>query len=78
MTTGTQPPTLTDNLKKFSTDGLKKMQKAVYDALQHEDALPPGQPKPYGVRDFPDWRTWSDALEAELTVRNVPFSKVPW
>ncbi|MGA2398862.1 MAG: hypothetical protein ABSG30_12465 [Steroidobacteraceae bacterium] len=62
----------------FSDGGIKKLHDAVLDALDKDDKTPPNQDKPYGVRQFPDWRQWSDALEAELQKRKIPFSKVKW
>lgn len=32
----------------------------------------------YGVRQFADWMQLSGAIEADLSTRNVPFTKVPW
>jgi hypothetical protein len=49
---------------KFSDGGIKKMHDAVLDALDRDDKTPANQDKPYGVRHFPDWKQWSDALEA--------------
>lgn len=54
------------------------MHKAVRDAFDRDEATPPGREKPYGVRAYPDWRTWSDALEIVLTTRNVPYEPIPW
>jgi hypothetical protein len=68
----------TSYVSGFHKDGLLKMHLAVINALKADDATPPGQEKIYGVRTYPDWRKWSDSLEAELTERNVQFNKVPW
>ena len=32
----------------------------------------------YGVRDFSDWKDWSDLLEAEFDKRGVKYTKVAW
>jgi hypothetical protein len=63
---------------KFSDGGIKSMHDAVLDALEKDDKTPQNQDKPYGVRQFADWKQWSDALEAELQTRNIPFTKVKW
>lgn len=66
------------NIPGFSTNGLKMMYEAAKDALAEDDATPPGQDKPYGVREYADWRGFTDAIEAELDSRNVPYPKIVW
>ncbi|MFO0812525.1 MAG: hypothetical protein U0796_04870 [Gemmatales bacterium] len=67
------------NLAGMSTPGLLKMHNAVREALEIDDTLHlSGLPKTYGVRDFADWRPWTDALEAELDNRKVKYAKVAW
>jgi hypothetical protein len=69
---------LGDYFANFSTDGLKKMHLAVLHAFQKDEETPKGQPKPYGVREYADWKKWSDALEGELRRRKAQFTNVPW
>lgn len=67
------------NLTGMSTPGLLKMHSAVREAIEVDDALILSGFKPtYGVRDYADWRSWSDALEAELDKRNAKYAKVSW
>ena len=66
------------DIKGMSENGLKAMQRAIFDRLKEEDALPPGQARVYGVREFPDWRAMADEMEAELDIRGAQHSKVPW
>jgi hypothetical protein len=67
------------DLSKLSTPGLLKMHGAVREALEMDDTLDLiGLPKMYGVRELPDWRVWSDALEAELDRRGIKFAKIDW
>lgn len=66
-------------VSSFSNDGLLKMHMAVKNALVADDeASKQNKEKQYGVREFPDWKTWSDDLETVLTERGVPFEKVSW
>lgn len=32
----------------------------------------------YGVREFPDWRAWAAAIEAELDRRGAKYAKIRW
>jgi hypothetical protein len=66
------------DITKMSTRGLRAMQRAIHDRLIDEDKQASGQPKLYGVRDFPDWKQQADAMEAELDARGEAYSKVPW
>jgi hypothetical protein len=66
------------NISGFSNDGLSKMYQAILDALEKDDTASGGQEKPYGVREYQDWKQWADTLEAELTKREIQFVKVPW
>lgn len=63
---------------KLSSAGLKKLHEAVHRAMEIDDKTPPSQDKPFGVRQFSDWKQWSDELEAELQRRNIQFTKVKW
>lgn len=66
------------NIPEFSTNGLRALHQAILDALVKDDNTPSGEEKPYGAREFPDWRKMSDELEAELSKRNVAFQRIPW
>jgi len=67
------------NLAGMSTPGLLKLYGAVRETLEIDDALHlAGLPKVHGVRDFPDWRVWSDALAVELENRGIKYQKVDW
>lgn len=67
-----------DRIPLFSTAGLLKMHGALQEALNDDDNLAPDAAKVYGVRQFPDWHIWADALEAELAHRQVAFAPVVW
>jgi hypothetical protein len=67
------------DLPNLSTNGLQSLHDAVLKALAKDDELTKqGKDVPHGCREFADWRTWSNALEAELARRGVPFTPVPW
>jgi hypothetical protein len=66
------------NIPGFSTNGLLTMHHSIADALSVDDNTDEGQPKPYGVREYKDWREMCNQLEAELTARNAKYSKVQW
>lgn len=61
-----------------SNGGLEMMHRALLDAFNTDEAIAQGLPKRYGVREHIDWRKWSDALEAQLKERNLPFVPIPW
>ncbi len=46
--------------------------------LAHEDNLPPGAEKPYGVRDYRDWREQADSFEKSLDQSGYAYSKIAW
>ena len=66
------------NFTKLSTNGLLMLHKGVADALASDDATPPGTEPKYGVRETPDWKAWSDAIEAELRSREATFTRIAW
>lgn len=65
------------DLKQMSVGGLRSLHDAVRKALAEDDRAPAGE-KLFGVREFPDWQRWSDALEAELLERGETFTAVRW
>lgn len=62
----------------YSTSGLLMMHHGIRQALEVDDNLFPKAEKTYGVREYPDWRRWSDAIESELNRRQVKYQKVAW
>jgi hypothetical protein len=48
----------------------------VENALSDDDQK--RHPKSYGVRENPDWRTWSDELAAEMDRRKIKYAKIKW
>jgi hypothetical protein len=66
------------DITKMRTGGLRAMRRAIHDRLIEEDKQPAGQPKVYGVREYPDWKEQADQMEAELDARGQTYAKVPW
>jgi hypothetical protein len=65
------------NIKGLSTNGLRLLHRTIAEALAEDDKQPDGA-KPYGVREYPDWRQQADAFEAELTARSEAFEPIAW
>jgi hypothetical protein len=61
----------------FSKSSLILLHSAVRQALVTDDNLPEGE-KMYGVREWPDWKEWSDGIEAKLDEKGVNYSKIDW
>jgi hypothetical protein len=67
------------NISGMSSAGILKMHAGVREALEVDDQLRLSGLQPiFGVREFADWRPWSDMLEAELDQRGVKYTKVEW
>jgi FPC/CPF motif-containing protein YcgG len=66
------------DITKMSTGSLQGMHRAIQDRLSEEDASPPNAEKPYGVRQYSDWRDQADEIEAELDGRGEVYSKIAW
>lgn len=66
------------NIPGFSTNGLTMLHDAIRKSLSADDNTPQGTAKPYGVREFTDWRELSDQIEAELKKRGGDFIPIPW
>lgn len=64
-------------LSDLSSSGLRSLHDGVRHALAADDANPP-KLRVYQVREHSDWKTWSDALEAELTRRGERFEAIGW
>lgn len=69
---------MVESIPGYSTSGLLMMHSGVKQALAVDDNLPANVEKLYGVRHYPDWRRWANAIEAELDKRNVKYTKVAW
>jgi hypothetical protein len=54
------------------------MHKTLSAAVAEDDATPIDRDKPYGAREFSDWKEMSDALETELKKRKTPYTPIAW
>jgi hypothetical protein len=61
---------------KLSTETLKDFHAAIQKCLAEDDATPQGQMKPYGVREYPDWKEQLDNIEAELSRRSESYTPI--
>lgn len=66
------------NIPDLSTNAIKALHDKIRECLERDDATPPSQAKPYGVRDTLDWRTQADEFEAELGRRGESCTKIQW
>lgn len=64
------------NYNLFSTSVLKEFHKVIQNALEYDDRIPHGQPKRYGVREFPDWKEELIEIESELKNRKESFIQI--
>ncbi len=57
----------------ISAGSLLGIHEGIADALKIDDGIAEGKEKPYGVREFPDWKIEKDAIEKALSKRGIPF-----
>lgn len=62
--------------EKLSTPTLQDFHSSIADCLQVDDNTRAGTMKPYGVREFPDWKEQLDQLEIELVKREASFTPI--
>lgn len=61
---------------KLSTATLKEFHDAIRRCLEEDDSTPLGEMKPYGVREYPDWKEQLYSIERELRNRSETFSPI--
>jgi hypothetical protein len=66
------------NIPGLSTPAILKMYYSIVEALVIDDNTPQGHDKPYGVRQFSDWKEQATAFEAELDKRKVSYDRIKW
>ena len=59
--------------KNITTDVLKIFHDSIYKCLEIDDKTPNGIMKPYGVREFSDWKDHLLKIEGELKDRKEQF-----
>jgi len=63
---------------EFSKNLLKCFHDSIKNAMKIDDETPEGQDKPYGVREFYDWKQHADAIESEMEDRGIEFEEIKW
>lgn len=67
------------DFEQMTNEGLLLLYGAVREALEDDDRNDrDGKQKVYDVREFSDWRRWSDGIAAVLDGRNISYPRVPW
>lgn len=61
---------------KLSTATLRDFHDAIRRCLEEDDSAPQGQMKPYGVREYPDWKEQLDNIEVELSRRSESYTPI--
>jgi len=63
---------------EFSDNAVRAMHNAIRTCLAIDDSVVGSGPKPYGVREYSDWRVWRDELEGAMTDRGLQFQPITW
>ena len=66
------------NYPGLTTGSLGDLHDSIKKAMSADDATPEGQGKPYGVREYPDWKEHADRIEQELDSRDEKYEKIDW
>ena len=64
-------------ITKLSKRALRLLYYAIRDALNEDDKLSEGKKK-YGVREFPDFREFSVALEKVMDEKDISYENIIW
>jgi hypothetical protein len=64
------------NYDEYSINGILLLHGAIRSALGVDDNTPKGVEKPYGVREFSDWRLQVQALESALKAKGAQFEPI--
>ncbi|MBX5063313.1 hypothetical protein [Rhizobium lentis] len=62
----------------LTISSLIQLHASVKRCMAEDDGRPASADWTWGVREYRDWRVHSDALEAELKRRDIPFTSVVW
>jgi hypothetical protein len=63
---------------EYSDNAVRSMHNAIRTSLAIDDSVPAVSAKPYGVREYSDWKVWRDELEATMKDRGLPFAPITW
>lgn len=64
------------NFSGLSNNSVWVLHALIREALEKDNASP--ESKPYGVREHAGWRDQADAIEKELTRREMSFAPIRW
>jgi hypothetical protein len=64
------------NIPGLMDQSLRDLHALIAECLAADDNAP-GE-RPFGVREYRDWRRQADAFEAELRTRNLAFNPIQW
>lgn len=67
------------NISGFSNQSLIILWDTIEKAFREDEkSISLGKEPEYGVREFKDWKEWSDRIEHEMRKRELPFKPIPW
>jgi hypothetical protein len=69
----------TMNIPRLTNHPLIALHQLIAEAQAADDAATVAQRRrPFGVRDYPDWRKQAGAFEAEMKKRGLVFEHIEW
>jgi hypothetical protein len=69
----------TMNIPGLTNDALIAVHQLIAKAQAADDAAAVGERRrPFGVRDYSEWRRQADAYEAEMNRRRLGFTPIDW
>lgn len=67
------------NIPGLTNDALVAVHQLIAEAQAADDAAAAGERRrPFGVRDYSEWRRQADAYEAEMNKRRLVFKNIDW
>lgn len=67
------------NIPALTNHGLMALHQSIAKAQAADDAAAAAQKRrPFGVRDYPEWRRQADAYEGEMKKRGLVFKHIEW
>ena len=67
------------NIPGLTNHALIALHQLIAEAQAADDAASARQTRrPFGVRDYPEWRRQADSFEAEMKKRRLDFKHIEW
>jgi hypothetical protein len=67
------------NIPGLSNHALIALHQLIAEAQAADDAATAAQRRrPFGVREYPDWRKQAGMYEAEMKKRHIGFKRIEW